>query len=626
MRNYIIILISLFLISCATLGPTVDDIEFRVKNAPLDHPRLFLNSSTDDALRSKIDSDPTLRIAFEHVRTIADDMHDVQPIQQKKEGRRLLYVSRKCLRRVTYLGLAHLLTKSKRYVSRAQEEMLAAAAFSDWNPSHFLDVAEMTAALAIGYDWLYEHLDPKAREIIKMAIIEKGLRRSLKGGWWVTSNSNWNQVCHGGLTLGALAVLEDAPELATQIIKRTLRNIPIAMDVYAPDGAYPEGPCYWRYGTTYNVLMISALESVFGTDFGISESTGFLQSAEYYLHATGPTGLLFNYSDCVSGASVSPVMYWFAAKRKNSELLWREDQKLRLFLSKTHSPEDGSNRMFPFLIIWAQALEKATMPKTKHWHAAGTIPVGMHRSGWQTDREIFVGIKGGSPRANHAHMDIGAFVMDAHSVRWAEDLGYQSYHDLESKDIRWSNTNQDSQRWNVFRLNNFSHNTLVVDGKKQRVNGNAPLIGFSNKGQMPHTIVDMSSVYKDQVAVAKRGVGIWQDRSVLVQDEIKTLNQNTTVRWGMVTRANVTIRDKHTATLRRGDKQLFLSVLAPRDASLELFETAEPPEKHDVPNKGTLMVGFEVTLPPSTECRLLVLLSPGNAKMDQPEFRHLAEW
>jgi hypothetical protein len=36
--------------------------------------------------------------------------------------------------------------------------MLAAAAFSDWNPSHFLDVAEMTAALAIGYDWLYEEV------------------------------------------------------------------------------------------------------------------------------------------------------------------------------------------------------------------------------------------------------------------------------------------------------------------------------------------------------------------------------------------------------------------------------------------------------------------------------------
>ena len=27
--------------------------------------------------------------------------------------------------------------------------------FTDWHPKHFLDVAEMTTALALSYDWLY---------------------------------------------------------------------------------------------------------------------------------------------------------------------------------------------------------------------------------------------------------------------------------------------------------------------------------------------------------------------------------------------------------------------------------------------------------------------------------------
>ena len=56
------------------------------------------------------------------------------------------------------------MTGDKRYALRAQKEMIAAAAFDDWNPSHFLDVAEMTTALAFGYDWLYDELDPQARE------------------------------------------------------------------------------------------------------------------------------------------------------------------------------------------------------------------------------------------------------------------------------------------------------------------------------------------------------------------------------------------------------------------------------------------------------------------------------
>ena len=33
--------------------------------------------------------------------------------------------------------------------------MLEVSSFTDWYPKHFLDVAEMTTALALSYDWLY---------------------------------------------------------------------------------------------------------------------------------------------------------------------------------------------------------------------------------------------------------------------------------------------------------------------------------------------------------------------------------------------------------------------------------------------------------------------------------------
>lgn len=48
-----------------------------------------------------------------------------------------------------------------------------------WNPSHFLDVAEMTGGLAIGYDWLYDDLSPESREKIRQAIVAKGLGPAL---------------------------------------------------------------------------------------------------------------------------------------------------------------------------------------------------------------------------------------------------------------------------------------------------------------------------------------------------------------------------------------------------------------------------------------------------------------
>jgi len=41
--------------------------------------------------------------------------------------------------------------------------MLAAAQFPDWFPKHFLDTAEMTAALGVGYDWLFDFLSAEER-------------------------------------------------------------------------------------------------------------------------------------------------------------------------------------------------------------------------------------------------------------------------------------------------------------------------------------------------------------------------------------------------------------------------------------------------------------------------------
>ena len=608
MKNTSVIII--ILIACFGMEARSKDIKALLNKVPPTHPRLFMRRGEEDSLRKKIAADLLLSQAFEHVTTVSDGILSTKPVKRKKTGKRLLSVSRMALKRATYLSFAGRMTKNPQYAARLEKELLAAAAFSDWNPSHFLDVGEMTAALAIGYDWLYDELSAEARKTIKAAIIEKGLKTSLKGGWWVKKTNNWNQVCHGGLVLGALAVMEDEPELAVQIIERAIQNVPRAMAEYAPDGAYPEGPGYWKYGTTYNVVLLSALESVLGTDFDLSRARGFLESSDYYLHATGPTGLFFNYSDCGTRGAVSPAMYWFAAKRKQPSLLWRERQELIQFLEINHNPDRSSGRFFPFLLIWASPLKSISPPPATQYTANGRSPIGIHRSGWNNARETFVGIKAGSPGVNHAHMDIGSFVLDAKGVRWAVDLGSQSYHSLESKGVVLWNRSQNSQRWNVFRLNNFSHNTLVVDGQKQRVNGRASILSFSDKAPTPHTIVDMSAVYKGQLAAAKRTIGLRKNQSVLVQDELKTLDRKTAVRWGMVTRAKVTITSDRSAVLKQDGEEFFISVLNPENAKLELFDTENPPESFDARNPDTRMIGFHTDIPASTNAHLHVLLSP----------------
>ena len=67
------------------------------------------------------------------------------PIKRELQGRCLLGKSRISVQRVVTLSMAYHLTNDEKYMRRCNEEMLAAARFRDWNPSHFLDVAEWYA-------------------------------------------------------------------------------------------------------------------------------------------------------------------------------------------------------------------------------------------------------------------------------------------------------------------------------------------------------------------------------------------------------------------------------------------------------------------------------------------------
>ena len=601
------LLILLFTTTWASAQPPDHALKQRLAQAAdQGHPRLFFDSAQREALHQRIKNHPRLRRAYRRMTQRTERLFGQPPVQRRLEGKRMLGVSRRCLHRVTRLAFLYRITGQKRYAERARKEMLAAAQFKNWNPSHFLDVAEITAALAIGYDWLHGALDPEARRTIRQAIITKGLQASLDGGWWVTTTNNWNQVCHGGLTLGALAVAEHNPQLARRIIRRALDNIDRAMDVYGPRGGYPEGPSYWNYGSSYNVLLIDALESTLGTSFGLTQRQGFMRSAGYYLHTQGPTGRYFNYSDAGPDARLAPAVFWFASRRDRPSLLWFEAQRLKQYAAG----ERSAGRLLPFLFIWSPPLKEVPAPDQNHRRVEGKTPVGLHRSAWN-EQALFAGLKAGSPSTNHAHMDIGSFVMSAAGVRWAIDLGAQNYHSLESAGIDLWNMSQDSERWRVFRLNNYSHNTLVVNDALQRVESHAPIERFSRGTKdngWPQTTIDMTPAYQGQLASARRRVALVRDKAVLIEDHITAPPKNpATVRWAMATRAEIETVSPTQARLHQAGKTLRLIVL--QGGVLGTYPTDPPPAEHDAPNPGTRLVGFTIKREPGQNQTLRVILT-----------------
>ena len=290
------------------------------------HPRLLMQQGEEKALMEKINKSATWRQIHESIISAGDDLLTCPPLERKKIGMRLLDVSRESLRRIFFLSYSYRMTGEEKYLQRAEKELLAVCRFTDWNPSHFLDVAEMTLGVSIGYDWLYKELPEDSKKIIRAAIRDKGLRPSFDESynWFLKTENNWNQVCNAGMTFGALATYEEDKEWNKNIILRALRSLPLAMKEYEPDGAYPEGYSYWEYGTTNNVLMLDALNKVLGEDITGSLGRNFIQTAGFYQHMAGPLGRSFNYSDCGEEAGLAPAMFWFADKKKDPSLLWTE--------------------------------------------------------------------------------------------------------------------------------------------------------------------------------------------------------------------------------------------------------------------------------------------------------------
>ena len=577
------------------------------------HPRILMLRGEEAAIRKTISQDKTWQEMQAAILKESDRLITVPPVERIQIGRRLLDKSREALRRVFFLAYSFRMTGEQKYLQRAEKEMLAISAFSDWNPTHFLDVAEMTMAVAIGYDWLYDNLPAASKTIIRDAILVKGLRPSLDSRYnsWLRAEHNWNQVCNAGMTYGAMAIYEDQPALAKQIINRAIESIVLPMKDYSPDGAYPEGYGYWGYGTSFNVMFISAVEKLFGKDFDLSAQPGFLKTAGYLENMTGPSGLPFNYSDAGTGGGLQPAMFWFASKLDDPSLLWVEKKRLSAAAASDHV----RNRLLPAIMLWSNGvrIDKIKPPAAKMWVGKGKVPVALMRTSWTDTTAIYLAAKGGAASVNHAHMDIGSFIMEAEGVRWAMDFGMQEYESLESKGIQLFGRSQDAQRWKVFRYSNLVHNTLTVNNEHQKVAGYAPITAHSAKPDFMHAKMELSEVYKGDLQKAERGVAIVNKQYVVVKDEIQTAAKETTIRWTMLTPAEVKITGKHTAELTKNGKRLFLQVQEPATINMKTWTTV-PPNSYDAPNPGTSLVGFEVVVPANTATTITVKLVPERAR------------
>jgi hypothetical protein len=589
------------------------------------HPRLFFLAADEAVLKAKLSTTPMLDKVHKIILAESDELL-TQPVQQRVlTGKRLLTISREAIRRITDLSYSYRMTADVRYAARAETEMLAMAAFTDWNPSHFLDVGEMTLAMAIGYDWLYSYLSATSRTTIATAIKTKGIERST-GAYanqsWLTGDNNWNQVCNAGISAGVAAVYDENPTYYQTLIDRAVTSVKIPMGVYKFNGSYPEGMGYWDYGTTFNILFIDLLQRMWGTDRELLAVEGFLKTGSLVTHMQGTATkqmsgatlksinpLPFNYADCGTGIGVLPGMFWLASRVTDQTILYNELKKLDFSLT-TGDSSLPNNRLLPFLLIWSKSLPLNNLPAPTEtsYIAQGVSALAALRTGWGPN-DIYLALKGGTPSGNHAHMDIGSFVMDAMDVRWAMDFGMSDYNNLELNGVDLWNMSQTSERWDVFRLNNMAHNTLTINGAKQIATGNSLVENLINTSDRKSADINLTPLYKGEATSVNRSVAIVSNRYVEIKDVVQAGTKPLTIRWNLLTQAVPQKISNKIIRLVQSSKTLYLLFEGTESVTSKAWST-KPPTSYEEQNADTYFTGFEYTVAAGANQSVTVKMVP----------------
>ncbi|EIW64257.1 uncharacterized protein TRAVEDRAFT_68108 [Trametes versicolor FP-101664 SS1] len=614
-------------------------------NVRTDRPRLIAPAYKWQALPNLIKNDPYLKSWNDTIFGNATEYYGLPVVQYFMDGDSgILDNAREIKMRIKAFAYVYRMTNDTKWVDRAYKELQNSVSDTfgpndntKWNPTHFLDTGEFTAAFAYAYDWLYDVWTDDQKTMIRTNMITYGLDRGLIAynnsdnlftGWWTNNTQgNWNCVCNGGLTLGALAIVDDdTTGTAAQILGKTVDNAKAncAMAV-STDGSWSETANYWYFGTTGHAEMAASLKSATGSDYDLLDvNPNFWKTGLFHMYITGP-GSLFAWGDHGPNkfSTTANAMFLYGDHFNHPEyVLFQRDQH--------DAPEPLSMFYYNPTVAGAfwdgMPLDNFFSDDLDQWAAM--------RSSWTDENALYVGMKFGKNQGHQTHndLDVGDFVIDALGTRWGGDLGSGDYR----SEGYFSNDTQGSERWLYYRKRTEGQNTLLVNADNQLVTAEPKILQNLTSGtaQGSSTVMDvpsdstalftgdLTSAYADTVTSWKRGVRLLNGRKqVLVQDDI-TASQ--AIMWRMHTNATVT-PDGTSAKLQIGDKTLQMSILnAPSGAS---FTTAaakrldsDPPlidGQTDQDNPGVTVVQISL---PAGQYSLQVLFNPQWDGMSASDF------
>lgn len=619
------------------------------------HPRILLCDEDFKRLKGYLSDGSYPELTARHEKTIAyadglvgvsiptlNDIVTEYPSFNVQKNRHLEELARPALAHLFACSYAYRTTGEQKYLTECRAILEQLCKDDNWYPESFLSTAEIALGVAVAYDWLYYDLTKAERTLIRQNLCEKAIGARMETTLSLTNNTG--QVHNAGLMAAAIACYEKDKSLCSALMEESISNIPsIVTEIYGPKGSYFEGYSYWGYGTNFQCVYNEILLTALGTEKGLYDNAGFRNSADYRLFMANQIST-FSYSDGGrANPSPSPAMWFYAAHYQRPSLLFNE---LRL------GKQDVSGRMSPMIPC---ALAKypeldtgsAASPSQSVWVDSNDAisPVVIVRKGWNGDEgDVYLGLKGGSAKVNHGHMDAGSFVYHAHGKVWSADVPQKAYSVYS--DAGLTGRGQNDPLWKALVFSSLGHSTMsfanYADGILESlfceekvhptdhiVDGKATIIESWTSGDELGARLDLTPLYDYQASSVKRKAVVQKDGSLRIEDEITARSSgDAKLIWRMVTPAGVAA-DNDGIVLSNGNKTMTLTTSCtsgnvndltmcnwgtyaqsrPTGGTWGWNETPSWDEEHS----GYKVVGFTVTVPKGSTVVMTTRLQESSA-------------
>ncbi|QRW12011.1 hypothetical protein RhiLY_11010 [Ceratobasidium sp. AG-Ba] len=364
-------------------------------NVRPDRPRIIAPAYKWAALPTLIQTDPYLKGWNDTIFGNATNYYN-QDVKAYyiDGGSGVLDIAREVKERIKAFAYAYRMTNDTKWVDRAWKELQNAA-------------GNGTAPFGTtGDNWYTKHFSMSPSSLLHSLSATTGCmmpgppsnasrscgRLSLSASSGTGVNGNWNCVCNGGLTLGALAILGDDP---TEELRPWSSS----------DGTWSETPNYWYFGTTGHAEMSSSLMSATGSDYNLIVPDYNLTGL-YHMHVTGMTSM-FNYGDHGPNkfTATANSMMWYASHFKMPQYM--------LF------QRDRVDAAEPWSMFWYDPTVAGAfwdgMP-LDHYFDDNLDQWAAMRTSWTDNNGVYVAIKSGNHTGHQTHGDLDAG--DLSSMPW----------------------------------------------------------------------------------------------------------------------------------------------------------------------------------------------------------------